>query len=184
MRLPERIFVDLAALVSYPGPGHDEALVRSLLYFSKSGNSEMYPDTYRLLHQFASEIGGMSRNELEELYTRTFDINPVATLEIGWHLFGEQYERGSFLVLMREQLRKYGVEETTELPDHFAHVLRLFGRLDDADRVAMLEKYVLRGLDIMLEKWDGESPYRHLIDAIYAMFNTVRSLEKGVPTDV
>ena len=36
--------------------------------------------------------------QIQELYTRTFDINPVCTLEIGWHIFGEDYARGALLV--------------------------------------------------------------------------------------
>jgi nitrate reductase delta subunit len=65
---------------------------------------------------FVSEIEKMGVTDLEEFYTRTFDINPVSALEIGWHLYGEQYERGAFLVKMRELSRTLGVEESTSLP--------------------------------------------------------------------
>ena len=44
---------------------------------------------------------GMSVEDLQELYTRTFDWNPDTSLEIGWHLYGENYERGEFLVEVR-----------------------------------------------------------------------------------
>jgi len=39
----------------------------------------------------------------------TFDINPACALEVGWHLFGEDYMRGQFLVRMREELSKYEI---------------------------------------------------------------------------
>src|SRR6266568_3182701 len=54
----------------------------------------------------------------QELYVQTFEFNPACTLELGWHLFGENYERGEFLVRMREQLRRHGIAESNELPDH------------------------------------------------------------------
>ncbi len=66
----------------------------------------------------------------EELYTRTFDLNPVCALEIGWHLFGEDYERGAFLVRMRDQLRRARARRghrTARPPDLGA---RRFGRME------------------------------------------------------
>jgi nitrate reductase molybdenum cofactor assembly chaperone NarJ/NarW len=68
-------------------------------------------------------------SEGQELYVKTFEFNPAATLEIGWHLFGENYERGEFLVRMREELRRYGIAEGSDLPDHLASVLRLLATL-------------------------------------------------------
>ena len=73
----------------------------------------------------------------QELYVQTFEFNPACTLEIGWHLFGENYERGEFLVRMRELLRRYGIEESTELPDHLTYLLTLIPRMD-RDEVAKL----------------------------------------------
>ena len=61
--------------------------------------------------------------ELEELYTQTFDLNPVCTLEVGWHLYGEQYERGRFLVRTRELLTDVGLDEGGELPDFLPSLL-------------------------------------------------------------
>ena len=63
----------------------------------------------------------------QELYVQTFEFNPASTLELGWHLFGENYERGEFLVRMREQLRRHGITESSELPDHLTHLLPLIG---------------------------------------------------------
>ena len=63
--------------------------------------------------------------EVEEAFTGTFDVNPPCALEVGWHLFGEEYARGLFLVRMREELRKYNLPESVELTDHLHHVLAL-----------------------------------------------------------
>ena len=67
---------------------------------------------------------------LEELYTRTFDINPVCSLETGWHLFGEDYNRGAFLVRMRGLLRQHGIEEGAELTDHLESALRVLSVME------------------------------------------------------
>ena len=70
-------------------------------------------------------------HELEERYTQTFDLNPVCTLEVGCHLYGEQYERGRFLVRTRNLLRSVGVDEGGELPDHLPSLLRSLPLLED-----------------------------------------------------
>ena len=74
-------------------------------------------------------------HELEETYARTFDINPACALEVGWHLFGEEYARGLFLVRLRGEMREHGVEESSELPDHITHVLALIAAMVGLDQV-------------------------------------------------
>jgi nitrate reductase assembly molybdenum cofactor insertion protein NarJ len=83
---------------------------------------------------------------MQELYVQAFEFNPACTLEIGWHLFGENYERGEFMVRMREQLRRYGIAESTELPDHLTHLLLLISRMDSVEASEVAGQYVLPAL--------------------------------------
>jgi nitrate reductase assembly molybdenum cofactor insertion protein NarJ len=83
---------------------------------------------------------------IQELYVQTFEFNPACTLEIGWHLFGENYERGEFLVRMREQLRRHGIAESTELPDHLTHLLALIPRMDRVEAAELAGQFVLPAL--------------------------------------
>jgi nitrate reductase assembly molybdenum cofactor insertion protein NarJ len=185
MRIPQAVFDDLAVLFAYPGPQTEQALVRVLLYFAEADAQARVPDTHRALREFAVAIGQLTATEHEELYTRTFDINPTASLEIGWHLFGERYERGAFLVLMRQQLREYGIEEGCELPDHLTHVLQLFGRMDDASRAGMVEQHLSRGMSVLLDAWDGvDNPYRRLLDALHTLLLSLCPTQQGVHADV
>lgn len=120
------------------------------------------------LARFAAETSALTREEFEELYTRTFDINPVATLEIGWHLYGETYERGSFLVTMRQLLRRLKIPETTELPDHLSHILQALDRLGQSDEANELAaRYVAPALAKILDSFAGkQNPYEHLLRAL------------------
>ena len=125
-----------------------------------------------LLVQFVADA---TRGELEERYTRTFDMNPSHALELGWHLYGEDYDRGAFLVTVRELMRTHGVEETGELPDHITHILRLVGRLeaDEAERFA--RRQALPAVERILLNFEDEAhPFRGLLtgarDAMAAHF--------------
>ena len=105
-----------------------------------------------LVKPFTDAIGKMSTAEVQELYTRTFDINPVCTLEVGWHVYGEDYARGEFLVKMRQRLRECGLSESKELPDHLTHVLALLVRLESGEADELAAGYVLPALKKMLDE--------------------------------
>lgn len=114
--------------------------------------------------EFADAIRPLSKETLEELYTQTFDLNPVCCLDLGWHLFGENYERGEFLVRMRNDLRRHGVEETGELPDHLSHVLKLLAAMPETEAASLAASHVQPGLEKMRAGFEGgNSPFANLI---------------------
>tara|TARA_B100000959_G_C14570394_1_gene455584 strand:+ start:60 stop:590 length:531 start_codon:yes stop_codon:yes gene_type:complete len=76
---------------------------------------------------FNNQTSNLLLSDIEELFTKTFDMNPDSCLDLGWHLFGEGYDRGEFLAKTREQLRKNNITEKIELPDHLSHILKLLG---------------------------------------------------------
>jgi nitrate reductase delta subunit len=149
----------LAALVAYPDEGwleRVEALRRRL------------PDAAAArLARLAEALAALSPGEIEELYTRTFDLAEDATLDLGWHLFGEAYGRGAFLVRLRELMRRAGVAPGTELPDHLGHVLRVLGRIDEAEARALTAESVAPALArIAGTLADRRSPLLELIEAV------------------
>lgn len=93
------------------------------------------------LNEFADEMAKLTTSGIQESFIATFDWSPATALDLGWHLYGEQYERGEFLVRMRVELRRYGVAESTELPDHLTHTLKLLGRMDDAAAEKFAREY-------------------------------------------
>ena len=109
----------------------------------------------------------------------TFDLNPVCSLELGWHLFGENYDRGLLLVKMRTLLRRYGIAEQGELPDHLAYALRLIARMSDEEGAEFAAAIVLPALGKMLDPFkDKKNPYEHVLQAIKT---ELRSLCPDVP---
>ncbi len=152
----------LAAFLEYPGEGHGDRLAATLPVLA-----DWCPEAGASLSEFARAIEGQADTELEELYTRTFDINPTCTLELGWHLYGEQYERGAFLVQMRDCLRRLGVPESAELPDHLGHALQALGRMSEQEAEAFAEDRLLPALEKMRAGFqDPGNPYTAIITAI------------------
>ncbi len=154
----------LAALLRYP----DRAYLGGVDVCRRTLAAEG-PGLAEPVERFAAAVGKMTVAELEELFTRTFDINPMCSLEVGWQLFGEEYARGAFLVRMRQEMRRLGLPESTELPDHLTHVLAILGRMkpDDADDFATA--CVLPALERMCAGLSNKDvPYEHALGAIRA----------------
>ena len=105
-------------------------------------------------------FAAIEATELEELYTRTFDINPVCSLETGWHLFGEDYNRGAFLVRMRGLLRQHGVKEGAELPDHLESALRVLPAMGAEDASDLAREFILPAVMKMRTPFEkNDNPY-------------------------
>lgn len=119
------------------------------------------------LAELAAALGPLSPEEREELFTRTFDVKPLTALEIGWHLFGEDYHRGTLMVRLRSELRRHGVEESRELPDHLTHVLSLLDRMPEDEAEAFAQACVIPAVEKILQGFrEKENPYEHLLRAV------------------
>ena len=136
-----------------------------------------YPDSAlldqaRFVPEFYDEVAHVSIEGLQELYTTTFDLNPVASLEVGWHLWGEQYERGRFLADLRGKQAAMGIDADTELPDHLTVLLQMFAR-ETNDELAV---QVGTAIDKMLKPLDEHgNPYRHVLHAVHESLATRHS---------
>jgi nitrate reductase molybdenum cofactor assembly chaperone NarJ/NarW len=104
---------------------------------------ERYVDQCREagLDDVAEKLAPLGVSGIQELFTATFDWNPSTSLDLSWHLYGEQYARGEFLVRVRQLLRDHGVRESAELPDHITHVLALLGRMEPQAAAAFTREY-------------------------------------------
>ncbi len=157
-----RLYDTFADLLKYPGEGYPQTVERCRLALE-----DVNAEAAELLGEFADRIAGWDTTKIEELFVQTFDLNPVCALEVGWHLFGDTYDRGAFLVKVREELRRHGVTESSEVPDHLTHFLALLGRMqpEEADELATIA--VLPAMEKMLAGLEGKkSPYENVLKAI------------------
>lgn len=152
----------LSRLLSYPDEHTIQAI--ELLYVVLQGElSEATTEIAR----FGAFAEHCELWELEEAYTRTFDVNPACALEVGWHLFGEEYERGMFLVRMREEMRKFDLSESSELPDHITHVLAVVTRMPEDEAARFVRSCVQPAVEKMNEALkDKETSFRHVVSCL------------------
>lgn len=157
----------IAAVLEYPGADLAQRAFECAAHLDHL--AETVPASVegaRLLRAFAEHPAiGMGASHMEELYLQTFEMNPVRTLDLGWQLFGEDYNRGLFLVKVRQELRRAGIPETTELPDHATQVLKLVGRMEAEQAQDFGTSCVLPALAKTYTGIGGDCPYRLPVEA-------------------
>ncbi len=164
--MKERLF-HLARLLSYPEQLYKE---KSLEFINTltTGSQES-----EMLDSFHDYVASAELYQIEELFTSTFDMNKTACLELGWHLYGEDYQRGEFLVKMRGALEEYQINESVELPDHISHCLLLLANLDDEEAHIFATEYISKALTFILNGFDKENPYHGLLMCLQSMLQKI-----------
>lgn len=86
---------------------------------------EYYQGTRAYIDAFKRHLSSLPVKSQKEYYIKTFDVQALCYLDIGYVLFGEDYQRGEFLVFLKNEYRKTHLDWGTELPDHLTNVLFL-----------------------------------------------------------
>ena len=161
----QSLYADLATLFGYPWPDYYQHARRCLDAMGAAPSLAVSQ-----FQKFCDGIVNLTCGELQELFTRTFDLDPLCTLEIGWQLYGEDYARGALLVKMRQQLRESGVPETGELPDHLSHAFALLAKLDGEESQEFASVYLLSAIDKMRKAWkEHRNAYACLLESTFEL---------------
>ncbi len=80
---------------------------------------------------------------MQELYIRSFDVQAITTLDIGYVLFGDDYKRGELLSNLNREHVAAKVDCGHELADHLPNVLRLLARLTDDELIDELVQQII-----------------------------------------
>jgi nitrate reductase delta subunit len=159
----QRIYMLFAAILEYPGPDlHDRVNESVTLLTSVNGGAA------ERMEAFEAFVGETAPVRIEEIYTRTFDLQPVCYPYAGYQLFGESYKRGEFMVRLKERYRARGFSVENELPDHIPIILRFLSTLPDAGQEAVLiSECLIPVLSKMSRAFEeGGTPYGHVISAL------------------
>ncbi|MCC6731151.1 MAG: nitrate reductase molybdenum cofactor assembly chaperone [Chthonomonadales bacterium] len=183
-------YEQLAALLDYPDESTG-AKLRACLAESVGQTAEVA----RLLEEWAGYFEATPLWAVQELYTRTFDLNPSCSLDVGYYLFGEDFQRGVFLAHLRESQEAAGMAPEIELPDHLPVILRWLARIYGTEICTdMVRECVLptiRRMDNALAPArdahgnveGGANPYREVLQAVALVLQSDLA-EMAEPADV
>lgn len=136
------------------------------------------------MRRFQKDIEEMPLDDLQGIYSYTFELSADYSLDMGYHLY-DGFKRANNLSLIKTMYKDTGFpfDEIAkgELPDHLPVVLRFMGFSKDAALIkSFREDFVIKALEKLHKNFDKttRNPYRHLIGAIY------RIIDKDVKEEV
>jgi nitrate reductase molybdenum cofactor assembly chaperone len=118
----------LASLFEYPDADYPDR-VRDI----KDYLSGRYADASAELDRFTELLPADDLQKMQELFTRSFDVQAVTTLDVGYVLFGDDYKRGILLANLNREHRHAGIDTGTELADYIPNLLRLMAVIEDEE---------------------------------------------------
>jgi nitrate reductase delta subunit len=171
------VFIRFAELLAYPECDFDSKIHCCREEFVKSHDaSNDFLEFTLLACEFSTE-------ELEEIYTRTFEITPSCVPYVSIHLFGEEnFKRGEFMARLKQRYDELGFDIGNELPDHLIVLLRFISVAEHDEIRDLLKFCVLTPLQKMIASLDEANPYRYLLLALKAAFKKEYPEIEGVPT--
>lgn len=168
------LYASFADLFAYPTPEirqqADDCLARL---------RDSHPESTTALERFSSDLKKCTLEQLQELYTATFDMQPVCYPYVGYQLFGESYKRGAFMAQLNNAYSALGYSAGQELPDNLSVILRFLSLDGDNRQVEFSQTLMDEGLSPALEKmlqaFDGESknPYAKLLEALRSLIISI-----------
>jgi len=103
---------------------------------------EKYPIASKELMELYSKLPD-NIYRLQELYTKSFEVQAITSLEIGYVLYGDDYTRGEILANLSAEHKKVGNICKEELPDHLSNILKLIARMEDKETLNDLVRFMV-----------------------------------------
>ncbi len=130
-------------------------------------NSGLSKKSAKYLCTFRDAIADLSPFELQELYTRTFDLNPMCSPALSVHLFGvESFKRSHLMVGLLDMYRIADYPVSGESADHMSTVVRFLPLAENDAREEVAQFIVLPGMAKIAEFLDSKSsPFSYLMKA-------------------
>lgn len=148
--LDSKVYSRLADILYYPEDDIKEKVLRVQQSLDKK-----YSCAAAEFEMFAKFINNSTKTEQEELFTRSFDVQAITTIDIGYVLFGDDYKRGELLVNLNREHKDAGNNCGSELSDHLPNVLRLLPKMKDKEiRNELVAKIIIPALKKIIGEFE------------------------------
>lgn len=175
------LLAQLANCFDYP---RTDTAMGSRLLASEFGTK--FPEMRDALQELSEWLESAAPGEPQERYTDLFDLKPVCTLNISFHLWGDTYQRGAFLSEISRELREVKIDPGDELPDYLPTILRLLERINDVEDLELIvEKVLLPALQKMTHALETSSaPWAKVLACLPGVLNKIGWSAKPAPTSL
>jgi len=140
--MSKAIYNLLAGVFTYPDEDFQRTVERVV-----GALQEVCPTAAGPLGEFHDLLPFHSQDDpllvMQEIYTRSFDVQAITTLDLGYVVFGDDYKRGELLVNLSREHREAGNDCGEELGDHLPNLLRLIAVHPDREMMEELVQLIV-----------------------------------------
>jgi nitrate reductase assembly molybdenum cofactor insertion protein NarJ len=122
-------YASFAKVFEYPGEDYHEVVIEAIKSLGQD-----YPDSTKELEKFL-ELLPMQSGELQELYSKSFEVQAITSLDVGYVLYGDDYQRGVIMVNLKDEHSKADNSCGEELVDFLPNLLRLLPKMQDPETI-------------------------------------------------
>ncbi len=120
-----------------------------------------------LLDKFQAFLKITTLERMEELYTRTFDLQAICHPYVGHQLYGDGSQRGFFMSGLKEHYKSSGFSSGNELPDHLGIMLRFASTCTTPERKELVNECIIPAVKKMVSGFeDDRNPYKKALEAL------------------
>ena len=161
-----RLYQLFAEILGYPTPSLPNQ-VNECISLLTSHNGGAVP----MLDEFRTFLEVTPVDRMEEVYTRTFDLQAICHPYIGYQLFGNGGRRGMFMAGLKKHYETCEFFTGNELPDHLSTMLRFAPNCTKAEREELISECLVPAVKKMVSGFeDGSNPYRGVLQALLLVF--------------
>lgn len=163
-----KLYYYFSVMLNYPS----ENFFIVLKNFINCINRMNYPEINQF-KPFLEEAKNISLTKLEEVYTCTFDLQPVCFPYVSYQIFGESYERTSIMLYLKELYKNYNFNENQELPDHLRVIFKFLSIIEEEKiEKELIEDLLVPSLNKMIQGFKNKSnPYYSLLLMMLQILN-------------
>ena len=135
-------------------------------------------DAVKEVKVFVEEASKMPLDDLEGIYSYTFELSADHTLDLAFHLF-DGFKRSNVLVSIKQMYKANGFPYDRlakgELPDNLTVILKFLAGLEDQElKKDFRESMVIKALEKLAKGFDAhkENIYGNIIRALLLVIDT------------
>ncbi len=142
----------LAELFRYPEPGFVKNMEKA-----RDWLKTYCPPAAKEVETFYKDLSQADFDQIQALFTRTFDVQAITTLDAGYVLFGDDYKRGAILSNLNREHQKVANDCGSELADHLPNLLCLIPKLKDEELLReLVEEIIAPAVQKMIGEFNPE----------------------------
>lgn len=116
---------------------------------------------------FVHTVSAMPLTQWQALYVETFDLDPLSSLHLTWHVFGDSPRQGRALAAISEVYRDAGFAPVPrELPDYLPMMLEFMAVGPEWATVCLCEKFGPTIAKLAARIDSHNSPYAPLLEHV------------------